>query len=78
LLDLPVRQALKERERRGKLILKLDDAVSAAVEKLKARANQSVPEAVRRRARELHAVLEGDVVRLRRDAREDRRQRAQV
>ena len=36
-LDRPIGQALKERERRGRKILKLDDAVSAAVEKLKAR-----------------------------------------
>ena len=36
-LDEPMAKALKERERRGKKILKLDDAVSAAVEKLKAR-----------------------------------------
>jgi ParB family chromosome partitioning protein len=36
-LDRPMAQALQERERRGKKILKLDDAVSAAVEKLKAR-----------------------------------------
>ena len=36
-LDLPMAKALKERERRGKKILKLDDAVSAVVEKLKAR-----------------------------------------
>ena len=36
-LDEPMAKALKERERRGKRILKLDDAVSAAVEKLKAR-----------------------------------------
>ena len=36
-LDLPMSKALKERERRGKKILKLDDAVSAAVDKLKAR-----------------------------------------
>ena len=36
-LDEPVRKALKERERRGKTILKLDDAVDAAVAKLKAR-----------------------------------------
>jgi ParB family transcriptional regulator, chromosome partitioning protein len=36
-LDQPIAKALKERERRGKLILKLDDAVSAAVEKLKAK-----------------------------------------
>jgi ParB family transcriptional regulator, chromosome partitioning protein len=36
-LDEPVAKAIKERERRGKKILKLDDAVSAAVEKLKAR-----------------------------------------
>jgi ParB family chromosome partitioning protein len=35
-LDLPIARALKERTR-GKKILKLDDAVSAAVEKLKAR-----------------------------------------
>ena len=33
----PSRKAIKERERRGKKILKLDDAVSAAVEKLKAK-----------------------------------------
>ena len=36
-LDEPVRKALKERERRGKTILKLDDAVDAVVTKLKAR-----------------------------------------
>jgi ParB family chromosome partitioning protein len=36
-LDAPMHQALKERERRGAKVLKLDDAVSAAVEKLKAR-----------------------------------------
>jgi ParB family chromosome partitioning protein len=36
-LDEPVARAIKERERRGRLILKLDDAVTAAVEKLKAR-----------------------------------------
>lgn len=36
-LDEPITRALKERERRAKKILKLDDAVSAAVEKLKAR-----------------------------------------
>src|SRR5262249_4782549 len=36
-LDRPIGQALKERERRGKKVLKLDDAVTAAVEKLKAR-----------------------------------------
>ena len=36
-LDLPLGKAVKERERRGKKILKLDDAVSAAVEKLKAK-----------------------------------------
>jgi ParB family chromosome partitioning protein len=36
-LDEPMAKALKERERRGKKILKLDDHVSAAVEKLKAR-----------------------------------------
>ena len=35
--DLPVDKALKERERRSKKILKLDDAVGAAVEKLKAK-----------------------------------------
>src|SRR5689334_14005208 len=36
-LDEPMNDALKERVRRGKKILKLDDAVSAAVEKLKAK-----------------------------------------
>ena len=36
-LDEPMSQAIKERERRGKKILKLDDAVGAAVEKLKAK-----------------------------------------
>jgi ParB family chromosome partitioning protein len=36
-LDEPIARALKERERRGRKILKLDDAVSAAVEKLKAK-----------------------------------------
>jgi ParB family chromosome partitioning protein len=36
-LDKPMAQAVKERERRGRKIMKLDDAVTAAVEKLKAR-----------------------------------------
>jgi ParB family chromosome partitioning protein len=36
-LDEPVAKALKERERRGKKILKLDEAVAAVVEKLKAK-----------------------------------------
>jgi ParB family chromosome partitioning protein len=36
-LDEPIARAIKERERRGRKVLKLDDAVSAAVEKLKAR-----------------------------------------
>jgi ParB family chromosome partitioning protein len=36
-LDEPMTKALKERERRAKKILKLDDAVAAAVEKLKAK-----------------------------------------
>jgi ParB family chromosome partitioning protein len=36
-LDEPIGKAIKERERRGKKILKLDDAVGAAVEKLKAK-----------------------------------------
>jgi ParB family chromosome partitioning protein len=36
-LDEPMSKALKERERRGKKILKLDDAVTAVVEKLKAK-----------------------------------------
>ena len=36
-LDEPMNKALKERERRSKKILKLDDAVTAAVDKLKAK-----------------------------------------
>ena len=36
-LDEPMNKALKERERRSRKILKLDDAVGAAVEKLKAK-----------------------------------------
>jgi ParB family transcriptional regulator, chromosome partitioning protein len=36
-LDQPLAKAVKERGRRGRKILKLDDAVSAAVDKLKAR-----------------------------------------
>ena len=36
-LDEPIAKAVKERERRGKKILKLDDAVAVAVDKLKAR-----------------------------------------
>jgi ParB family chromosome partitioning protein len=36
-LDEPLAKAIKERDRRGRKIMKLDDAVSAAVEKLKAR-----------------------------------------
>jgi ParB family chromosome partitioning protein len=36
-LDEPIAKAIKERDRRAKKILKLDDAVSAAVDKLKAK-----------------------------------------
>jgi ParB family chromosome partitioning protein len=36
-LEEPIAKAIKERDRRGRKILKLDDAVSAAVEKLKAK-----------------------------------------
>jgi ParB family transcriptional regulator, chromosome partitioning protein len=36
-LDQPISKAVKERERRGNKILKLDEAVSAVVERLKAR-----------------------------------------
>jgi ParB family chromosome partitioning protein len=36
-LDEPMRDALKERQRRGKAVLAVDDAVGAAVEKLKAK-----------------------------------------
>ena len=36
-LEEPIAKALKERERRGKKILKLDDAVTAVVDKLKAK-----------------------------------------
>jgi ParB family chromosome partitioning protein len=36
-LDQPISKAVKERERRGKKVLKLDEAVSAVVERLKAR-----------------------------------------
>src|SRR5262249_30466404 len=36
-LDEPIAKALAERERRGAMILALDDAVSAVVEKLKAK-----------------------------------------
>src|SRR5262249_32457932 len=43
-----------------------------------ARVDQSVPEVVRRLARELHALLEGDDVRLRRGAGQDHRERGEV
>jgi ParB family chromosome partitioning protein len=36
-LEEPMAEAIKERDRRGRKVLKLDDAVSAAVEKLKAK-----------------------------------------
>ena len=36
-LDEPIAKAIKERDRRGKKIMKLDDAVTAAVDKLKAK-----------------------------------------
>src|SRR5215471_3013865 len=36
-LDEPIRDAIKERNRRGKALLKIDDGVTAIVEKLKAR-----------------------------------------
>jgi len=34
-LDEPLRNAVRERQRRGRALLKVDDAVSAAIEKLK-------------------------------------------
>ena len=36
-IDAPISKSIRERDRRGKKILKLDDAVSSAVEKLKAK-----------------------------------------
>jgi ParB family chromosome partitioning protein len=36
-VDRPLREALKERQRRGRAVLKVDDAVTAIVDKLKAR-----------------------------------------
>jgi ParB family chromosome partitioning protein len=36
-LDAPISKAIKERERRGRKVLKLDDAVSGVVDKLKAK-----------------------------------------
>jgi ParB family chromosome partitioning protein len=40
-LDEPMAQAIKERDRRGRKILKLDDAVTTAVDKLKAKGLKS-------------------------------------
>ena len=40
-LDQPIARAIKERDRRGRKVLKLDDAVSAAVDKLKAKGFKS-------------------------------------
>jgi ParB family chromosome partitioning protein len=40
-LDLPLREAVKERRRRGRALLKIDDAVAAIVEKLKDRGFKS-------------------------------------
>jgi len=77
-LDEPIRKALKERERRGRKILKLDDGVSGGREVESEGAHQSLSEGVRRRSRQLHALLEGDVVRLRRSTRQDHRQRTKV
>jgi hypothetical protein len=78
-LEKPMAQALKERERRGRKILKLDEAVSAVVEKLKgARSHQPVPETVRCLAGELDPVLKSDLVRLRRGAGQDHRERGEV
>lgn len=36
-LDTPIRQAVRERDRRGRTVLKVDDAVNGVVEQLKAR-----------------------------------------
>jgi hypothetical protein len=41
-LDEPIAKALAERERRGSLVLALDDAVSAVVEKLKAKGTSAL------------------------------------
>ena len=78
-LDEPISTALKERDRRGRKILKLDDAVRRGGRETEGKGtDQPLPEAVRRRARELHPLLESDVLRLRRDARQDHRERAEV
>jgi ParB family chromosome partitioning protein len=64
---------------RGAKILKLDDAVSAAVEKLKAKGLTSPylkPFVVARV--NYTRFVEGDVVRLRRDARQDHHERVEV
>jgi hypothetical protein len=78
-LEKPMAQALKERERRGRKILKLDEAVSAAVEKLKAHGLTSPylkPFVVSRV--NFTRFSTGDVVRLRRGAGQDHRQRGEV
>ena len=75
-LDGPMDKALKERERRGKRDPEAGRRGQRAVEKLKAKGlTGPYLQAVRRVARELHALLERDVVRFRRDARQDHRER---
>ena len=77
-LDEPMRAALKERERRGRKVLKLDDAVSAVVEAQGEGADQPVSEGVRGRPRQLHALREIPHRRFRRSVRQDHGQRAEV
>ena len=78
-LEEPIAKALKERERRGKKILKLDDAVTAVVDKLKAKGLTSpyLKAFVVSRVNYTRFVKSTDD-RLRRGRRQDHGQRAEV
>ena len=78
-LDKPLPKSVAERERRARLVLALDDRVTAIVEKLKARGlDESISPAVRCRANQPHPLFEGGQFRLRRGDGEDDGGRGQV
>ncbi len=78
-LEERISKALKERERRGKKILGTRRCGRRGRREVEGEgAHEPVSETVRRLASELHAILEGNLLRLRRNAGQDHRQRAQV
>jgi len=70
-LDKPLSKAIGERERRAGLVLKIDDRVTAIVEKLKERVHQPVSASLGHLADQPDSLLEGHELRLRRGDGQD-------